>query len=246
MSAMTVLLAAVLSIQEEKPMNDEDLAKEIVRVWGEVRQAFIDFRLDDVKKHLEIPAGAPAPTREQSKQFGAFLPDLSKGKRLKLERQGKLAGYYVLFEREIAVVRFRETAAGWKPVPGQDTVSSYGGDVPLTDATVRRLLATRGALQLTPTDAEEDLRPEAEVRAELEALAKPVRARFVGLAWAPGRVAYVAEIKPGNVKVTTAGVWRFERKDGAYALQSAEEVELPPTGQAKLLELVGTDPRLTP
>jgi hypothetical protein len=227
-------------------MNDDELAQEIARVWAEVRQAFLDFRLDDVKKHLEIPAGAPVPTREQAKQFGEFLPDLSKGKRLKLAREGKRAGYYVRFEREVAVVRFHETAAGWKPLPGQDTVSSYGGDVPLDDATVQRLLATRGALQLTPTDAEEDPRPEAEVRKELEALAKPVRARFVGLAWAPGRVAYVAEIKPGNVKVTTAGVWRFERKDGAYVLVSAEEVELPPTGQARLLELLDTHPRLRP
>jgi len=227
-------------------MNDDELAKEIERVWGEVRSAFIDFRLDDAKKHLEIPAGAPVPTREQAKQFGEFLPDLSKGKRLKLVREGKRAGYYVLLAREVAVVRFQETAAGWKPVPGQDTVSSYGGDVPLDDATIQRLLATRGALQLTPMEAEEDLRPEAEVRKELEALAKPVRARFVGLAWAPGRVAYVAEVKPGNVKVTTAGVWRFERKDGAYALVSAEEVDLPPTGQAKLLKMVGVDPRLKP
>ena len=227
-------------------MNDDELAKEIVRVWGEVRSAFIDFRLDDAKKHLEIPAGAPVPTREQAKQFGEFLPDLSKGKRLKLVREGKLAGYYALVGKDVTVVRFRETAAGWKPVPGADTVSSFSSDAVTDDAMVQRLLATRGSLQLTPTDAEEDLRPEAEVRKELEALAKPVRARFVGLAWAPGRVAYVAEVKPGNAKVTTAGVWRFERKDGAYALTTSEEVELPPTGQAKLRQMVGVEPKLKP
>ena len=242
-------LAVLLALQENPPMNDEALAKEIVRVWSEVRKAFADYRLDDVKKHLEVPAGAPVPTKEQAKQFADFLPDLEKAKFLKLARDGPRAGYYVRFEKpgvDVAVVRFHETKAGWKPLPGADTVSAWSTDQALSEEQIRRLLATRGALQLTPSDAEEDLRPEAEVRKELEALAKPVRARYVALAWAPNRVAYVAEVKPGNAKVTTAGVWRFERKDGAWTLASAEEVELPPTGQAKLLQQVGVHPKLKP
>lgn len=231
-------------------MNDDALAREIVRVWTEVRKAFAEYRLEDAKKHLEVPAGAPVPTREQAMRFAEFLPDLEKGKFLKLVREGKRAGYYVRQDAgkgvDVAVVRFHETPAGWKPVPGNETVSAYATDEALDEARVRRLLAARGALQLTPSDAEEDLRPEAEVRKELEGLAKPLRARFIALGWAPDRVAYFAEVKPGDAKATTVGVWRFERKDGAWALQSAEEVGLPPTGQAKLLQLIGVHPKLRP
>lgn len=244
---MTILL--LLAIQEAAPMNDDALAKEIVRVWTEIRKAFADYRLDDVKKHIELPPGAPVPNREQAKQFADFLPDLEKGKLLKLVREGDRAGYYVRLDKpgvDVAVVRFRETKNGWKPLPGNDTVSAFSTDEALDEERVRRLLASRGALQLTPVEGEEDLRPLAEVRKELEALAKPVRARFVALAWAPNRVAYIAETKPGNVKLTTVQLWRFERKDGAWALASTEEVELPPTGQAQLLKLAGEHPKLKP
>lgn len=226
-------------------MNDDALAQEIVRVWTEIRNAFADYRLEDVNKHFTVPEGMPVPTREQAKQFADFLPDLTKAPLIKLVRDGPRAGYYArVGPSDVAIVRFQETPAGWKPLPGSDTVSSFSTDQTLDDERLARLLATRGSLQLTPSVVEEDLRPEAEVRKELEALAKPVRARFVGLSWSPGRVAYVAEVKPGNAKLTTAGVWHFERKDGAYALAAAEEVELPPTGQAKLKALVGVHPKL--
>lgn len=231
-------------------MTDEALAKEIVRVWTEVRKAFAEHRLDDVKKHLEIPAGAPVPTKEQAKQFAEFLPDLEKGKFLKLVRDGARAGYYVRMDKpgiDVAVVRFHETKAGWKPLPGQDTVSAYATDAAKDDERIlRQLLATRGSLQLTPGDAEEDLRPEAEIRKELEGLAKPVRARFVALGWGQGRVTYFAEVKQGNAKATTVGVWRFDRNGAEWKLASTEEVELPPTGQAKLLREVGVHPKLKP
>jgi hypothetical protein len=135
---------------------DAALADEIERTWSALRQAFLDFRLDDVKKLLPVPPGAPLPTREQSRQFGEFLPDLRRGRRVKLLREGDRAGLVVRFDKapgvEIAIVRFGKTAGGWTPLPGTETVSSYATDEELDEAAIAALIATRGSLQLFPKE----------------------------------------------------------------------------------------------
>ncbi len=75
-------------------MTDEALKAALDRTWAEVRRALEEYRLEDLKKHLEIPEGAPAPNRAQARELAAFLPDLSKGKFLKLLREGGRLGYY--------------------------------------------------------------------------------------------------------------------------------------------------------
>jgi len=137
-------------------MNDDELADAIERTWTELRQAFLDFRLEDVKKLLPVPPDAPVPTREQARQFGEFLPDLRRGRRVKLLREGERAGLVVRFEKapgvEIAIVRFGKTEAGWAPLPGMETVSSYASDEALDEAAVAKLIDTRGSLQLFPKE----------------------------------------------------------------------------------------------
>ncbi len=83
------------------------------------------------------------------------------------------------------------------------------------------------------------------------ALPDLARGRFIKLGWRrdkPHLAGYYAEVNTGNAKKTTVALVVFVRKGGAWKFApgpvSISVVELPPTGQAALLKLVETDPRL--
>jgi hypothetical protein len=152
---------------------------ELEGIWAEVRRCFSEYRLDDLKKHLDIPEGAPVPNRGQAQQFAEALPDLSRTRFLKLATEGDLAGYYA------QTIRFRRLGSQWKLVPAPHTLSTYATDEKVDPA---RLMETEATLGLNPEGSAEipsapsgdpgDTRPEAEIRKELESLWKRIRAAF--------------------------------------------------------------------
>jgi len=167
---------------------------ELEKTWAEVRSALADYRLADLKKHLELPEGAPVPNRGQAKQFAEALPDLARARFLKIARSGDLAGYYARTnpERagtEVTVIRFRREGSRWKLVPAPHTLSSFATDEKIDPA---KLLESEASLRLSPDGPQEDSPPslpappgeapdsrsEAEIRKELEAIWKRIRAAF--------------------------------------------------------------------
>ena len=160
-------------------MADDPRREDLERTWAEVRSAFAEYRLDDLKKLLDIPEGAPAPNRGQAKQFAEALPDLAKARFLKIVREGDVAGYYAQTGTkgtEVTVIRFGLKGSAWRLLPAPDTLSSYSTDENVDPV---KLMASEPSLKLTPGGAEpQDARPEAEIRKELESIWKRIRAAF--------------------------------------------------------------------
>lgn len=196
MLSLIVVAALAGTVQEGKSVGDEALKREFEAIWGEVRKGFEEYRLDDVKKHLDVPPGAPVPNREQAKEFAAQLPDLSKCRFLKIARDGDRAGYCAQQNPEakgatLLIIRFQKSGAAWKLAPAPDTMSIDSTDETLTPAQVLKRLETEATLKLRPSDPGEapaaapakdgekvDARPEAEIRKELEGVWKRLRDAF--------------------------------------------------------------------
>ena len=168
-------------------MASEPARGELERIWAEVRSAFAEYRLDDLKKRLDIPEGAPVPNRGQAKQFADALPDLSKARFLKIAREGDVAGYYAQTGSagtEVTVIRFGRRGSEWRLLPAPNTLSSYSTDEKVDPA---KLIASEPSLKLAPGDESspaapsaeaQDARPEIEIRKELESIWKRIRAAF--------------------------------------------------------------------
>jgi hypothetical protein len=115
-------------------MDDKALKQELERLWNGMRGAFADYRLDDISKYADVPAGMPVPTRQQVQQFMGFIPDLSKMEFIRIVRQKDRAGYYAQVKSsdpkgaEVVVIRFRESGGTWKVVGAPDSFSSYSDD----------------------------------------------------------------------------------------------------------------------
>jgi hypothetical protein len=173
-------------------MADTPPRADLERIWAEVRSAFAEYRLDYLKKHLDIPQGMPVPNRGQAKQFAEALPDLARARFLKIASEGDLCGYYAQINAgrvgtEVTVVRFRRMGAQWKLVPTPHTLSTFATDENLDPA---QLIETEAALRLNPDASPAhpspsappgetaDARPAPEIRKELEALWKRIRSAF--------------------------------------------------------------------
>lgn len=174
-------------------MTDDALKKEFETIWDEVRKGFEEYRLDDIRKHLDIPAGAPVPNRAQAKEFAAQLPDLSTCAFLKIVRDGDRAGYCARQNPRgqgatLFIIRFQKAGAAWNLVPVPETLSIDSTDETLTPAQILKRLDTEATLRLRPSDSGEvpaaapgergDERPEAEIRKELEGIWKKIRQSF--------------------------------------------------------------------
>lgn len=161
-------------------MADKPQRAELERIWAEVRSAFAEYRLDDLKKHLDIPEGMPVPKRGQAKQFAEALPDLARAKFLKIASEGDLSGYYAQTGKsgtEVTVIRFGRRGSEWRLLPAPHTMSSYSTDEAVDPA---KLIESEPSLKLAPAPTAEpqDARPEAEIRKELESIWKRIRAAF--------------------------------------------------------------------
>jgi hypothetical protein len=115
-------------------MDDPALKREMERLWNGMRRAFADYRLEEVSKFADVPAGMPVPPREQVEQFIGFLPDLAKTEFIRIVRERDRAGYYARVKStgprgaEVLVIRFRESGGAWKVVGAPDSFSSYSND----------------------------------------------------------------------------------------------------------------------
>lgn len=120
--------------REAKAPSDEALRNELEGIWSAVRTAFAKYRLDDALPWLDVPPGAPRPTRDQARMLSEFLPDIRAGRFLSLERAGREGEIAALYrdtgrdaeETAVTVFRFRRAGTGWKICPAPhscDTVS---------------------------------------------------------------------------------------------------------------------------
>jgi hypothetical protein len=194
---LLAILALSGTVQEGGTVGDEALKKEFETIWAEVRKGFEEYRLDDVKKHLDIPPGAPVPNRAQAKEFAAQLPDLATWTFLKIARDGDRAGYCARQNpggkgATLLILRFQKAGAAWKLAPAPDTLSIDSTDETLTPAQVLKRFETEANLKLRPADAGEapapapaapagekvDDRPEAVIRKDLEGVWKKIRESF--------------------------------------------------------------------
>jgi hypothetical protein len=170
-------------------MADKPQRADLERIWAEVRSALAEYRLDDLKKHLDIPEGMPVPNRGQAKQFAEALPDLARARFLKIASEGDLSGYYAQTGKsgtEVTVIRFGRRGSEWRLLPAPHTMSSYSTDETVDPA---KLIESEPSLKLAPGDGSSspepaptadprDARPEAEIRKELESIWKRIRAAF--------------------------------------------------------------------
>ncbi|HZL72697.1 MAG TPA: hypothetical protein VFC86_09570 [Planctomycetota bacterium] len=156
------------------------------KTWAEVRACFAEYRLDDLRKILDVPEGMPVPNRAQAKEFAAALPDLTRAKFLKIVVVGDVAAYYAQAGKEVIVVRFHRSGPGWKPLPAPHTLSSYSTD---EDIDAETLIAREASLRPVPGDSAEapatppvgepqDARPEMEIRRDLVAVFRRIRDAF--------------------------------------------------------------------
>jgi hypothetical protein len=196
-----ILIAAAIALvgaaaQEGGAVPNEALKAELETFWAGFRSALAEYRLDDVKKYVEIPKDAPVPNRAQARQLAEELPDLAKARFLKLVVDGDRAGYYTRTDLDksattVAVIRFRKAGAAWQLVPGPHTCSIFSTDEKLDDAGIRKLTDTKEILALRPAEGGEapppagapageppDTRPEAEIRKELEGIWRRIRSAF--------------------------------------------------------------------
>jgi len=196
MLAVLVALSGGKAGQEGGTVADEALRKELEAIWAGCRSAFLEYRLDDLGKYLEVPKGAPVPGRAQAKQFAEGLPDLAKARFIKLALDGDRAGYYARTDPDkpdtaVAVIRFRKAGGGWKLVPAPHTLSVFSTDGKLDAAGIRKLADTEAILRLRPAEEGEapppapapkgeapDARPEPVIRKELEGIWKKIRGAF--------------------------------------------------------------------
>jgi hypothetical protein len=185
--------------REGGTVTDAALKKEFETIWAGCRAAFAEYRLDDLKKYVEIPKDAPTPTRAQAQQFAEDLPDLAKSEFLKLVVDGDVAGYYARTDLDkpdvtVAVIRFRKQGDAWQLAPAPHTLSIFSTDDKLNAAGVRKLIETKETLRLRPAEdgaapsppsgnagkQEEapDARPEPVIRKELEGIWRKIRSAF--------------------------------------------------------------------
>jgi hypothetical protein len=172
-------------------MDDAALRTELERIYTRMRDGFATYDLDAIRASVDIPEDEPLPNRGQAQQIAAFFPDLSQGEFLKIEREGDRLGYYCLHREEdgtacVTVIRYREEEGGCKLVPGAHTLSSYSSD----EGTPEEWLRSQECLRVVPEGDDEpapsappappspDLRPEAEIRADLEAVWAGIRGAF--------------------------------------------------------------------
>ena len=156
------------------------------KIWAEVRAGFAEYRIEDLRKILDVPEVVPVPNRAQAKEFADALPDLSRARFLKIVTVGEVAAYYAQSGKEVHVVRFQRSGAGWKPLPAPHTMSSYSTD---ENIDAEALIAREPSLHPVPGESTEstpappagepqDARPELEIRRELEALWRRIRDAF--------------------------------------------------------------------
>ncbi|HEU4338811.1 MAG TPA: hypothetical protein VFS19_01980 [Planctomycetota bacterium] len=156
------------------------------KIWAEVRSSFLEYRLDDLRRILDVPVGAPAPNRAQARQFAEALPDLGRARFLKIVTVGDWAAYYGQSGRDVFVIRFRKSGSGWKPAQAPHTLSSYSTDEKI-DA--EALISREPSLRPVPGEPAEspapppagepqDARPEAEIRRDLVAVSRRIRDAF--------------------------------------------------------------------
>ena len=132
---------------------DAALREELEGIWTEVRTAFAEYRLDDATRYLEVPEGAPRPTREQAAQLAEFLPDVRAGRFLRFEREGDVAAIWTRSGTEsveVNVFRFERRDGAWGIYPAPHSSNSYSTDE--AGATVERLMAERPELRLVPEE----------------------------------------------------------------------------------------------
>jgi hypothetical protein len=243
-------------------MADDPLKREFESIWSEVRKAFAEYRLDDVKKHVDLPAGAPVPNRGQAKEFAAQLPDLAQGRFLKIGKDGDRAGYYAQFpDSTLLVIRFQKSGKAWKLVPAPDTLSLVSPAQAIETEPALALWPSNSPMPASPKEtAPSDSRPEPVIRKELEGIWKKVRAegpdlargQFLKLGWHPEKphlVGYYGQVNVSDAKTSTIVLIVFVREDGAWKFVpgpgAITVVQIPHAGRPAILKLIETDPRLT-
>ena len=178
-------------------MPDAELKRELESLWAGLRAAVAEYRVDDIRRRLSLPEDASAPTRAQAQQLAEALPDLAKARFLKLARDGDRAGYYARTDVDkpgttLTVIRFRQAGGTWQIVPGPHTLATYSTDETLNDAAIRKRVDAEESLRLRPAEEGEtpppvapaakgeapDVRPEAEIRKELESVWRKIRDAF--------------------------------------------------------------------
>lgn len=232
---MVALIAAFLL--QETPMSDAEFKKRCEATWNEVRSAFADYRLDDLKKHLDVPPDAPVPNRAQAKAFAEQLPDLSKSRFLKLLREKNRIGYAAQVDVEkpgtaVLVVRFK---ADGRLVPAPDTMSVYQTD---EKQDPQSLLASEPSLRLFPAAGGEpspalgpsggapDARSEAAIRKEVEGVWKRLRD-----AWAAGTPEKADDVQ----------IWADDRRPSADEAKAAAKDRMPDLGRGRFIKLVWSE-----
>ena len=215
---------------------DEALKAACEATWAAVRSAFADYRLDELRKHLDVPPGAPLPDRARAKQFAGQLPDLSTARFLKLLREKDRVGYAAQIDvgnpgTTVAVVRFM---ADGRLVPAPDTLSVYQTDEKLDPEALLfstpslRLFPTPGGDAPGPPPAAEapDARPEPLIRKELQAVWKKIRE-----AWAAGTPEEADAVQ----------VWEGERRPSADEARTAARERMPDLGRSRFIKLVWSE-----
>lgn len=231
---MLTLIAAL--ILQEKAMSDAELKKKCEATWNEMRAALRDYRLDDLRKLVDIPADMPVPPREQARMLGENLPDISKSGFLKLVREKDRIGHVTQFEPDggkgtgVAVVRFRTDG---RLVGGMEMMSVYETDEKVDP---ERLLSTQPMLRLfpppfgeepaKPEDAPGDARPEPVIRKELEGVWKRVRD-----AWAAGTPEKADEVQ----------IWEGDKRPSADEAKAAAKERMPDLARGRFIKLVWSD-----
>lgn len=129
-------------------MADDAVRAELEKMWTAVRTAFAEFRLDDALQCLQVPPGAPRPTKEQAKQVADFLPDIRKCRFVRLTKEKDRTAWCGIQGKDAVVFRFDKTAAGWKIAPPPHSSSSVSDD----ESTPEKLLETHPNLKVFPSD----------------------------------------------------------------------------------------------
>ena len=191
------LLAAMIALpafsgcsKEEDSMNQGELRQELEEMYGTVRTAFENYDLDTALKYVDLPEGAPMPSRPQVQAMADFLPKLGECRFIDLVVKGNRAAYYTESEldvserSEVTVVRFVKGEAGWRLAPAPHTISAYNGEK-TDEAGLMRMIEEQESLVAFPEgDPEEvpppsgsgeaagesDNRKDSEVQQDLEAL----------------------------------------------------------------------------
>lgn len=230
-----IAFLAILLLQE-KAMSDDELKRRCEATWDGMRAALRDYRLDDLKKLVDLPADLPVPPRAQARAIGENLPDLAKNRFLKFVREKDRIGYVCAFEPDggkgtgVAVVRFRTDG---RLVGGMEMMSIYETD---EKADPERLLATQPMLRLfpppfgeapaTPEDAAGDARPEPVIRKELEGVWKRVRD-----AWAAGTPEKADEVQ----------IWEGDKRPSPDEARAAARERMPDLSRARFIKLVWSE-----